>query len=302
MNNKSTSAELAYPASGELPLRMTNDVLFHHLLQDTDHTSILKSIISSFFDIPIEEIKSATVENPISLGDDISSKEMILDVKTLLNDDKFINLEMQVINYHDWTDRSLSYLCRCFDNLKIGEDYSNVKAAHHIGFLDFKLFDDITQFFSNYKLREDVTSHLFSSKFSISVVDLTEISIATEEDKSRHRDLWASFFKAKTWEEINMLAQKDSVINEAAAKMYQLTEDQRIREQCFAREDYIRRERDRDHYFTTEIQKRDDIITQNEATIADMGSTIADKDATIADMGSTITALKAQLAKYQSAD
>ena len=92
-----------------------------------------------------------------------------------------------------------------------------------------------------------------------------------------------------------MLAQKDSVINEAAAKMYQLTEDQRIREQCFAREDYIRRERDRDHYFTTEIQKRDDIITQNEATIADMGSTIADKDATIA-------ALKAQLAKYQSAD
>lgn len=133
-----------------------------------------------------------------------------------------------------------------------------------------------------------MTSHLFSSKFSISVVDLNEISIATEEDKSRHRDLWASFFKAKTWEEINMLAQKDSVINEAAAKMYQLTEDQRIREQCFAREDYIRRERDRDHYFTTEIQKRDDIIT-------DMGSTIADKDATIA-------ALQAQLAKYQSAD
>ena len=85
-----------------------------------------------------------------------------------------------------------------------------------------------------------------------------------------------------------MLAQKDSVINEAAAKMYPLTEDQRIREQCFAREDYIRRERDRDRYFTTEIQKRDDMLVQKDATIAD-------KDATIA-------ALKAQLTKYQAAD
>lgn len=294
MNNKSTSAELAYPAFGELPLRMTNDVLFHHLLQDTN-TSILKGIISSFLDIPIEDIKSAIVENPISLGDDISSKEMVLDVKTLLNDDKFINLEMQVVNYHNWTDRSLAYLCRCFDNLKIGEDYSNVKAAHHIGFLDFKLFDDITQFFSNYKLREDVTSHLFSSKFSISVVNLTEISTATKEDKAHHRDLWASFFKATTWEEINMLAQQDTAINEAATRMYQLTEDQKFRDQCFAREDRIRCERDRDHYFTTEIQKRDDMLVQKDATIAD-------KDATIADMGSTIATLQAQLAKYQSAD
>ena len=53
----------------------------------------------SLLDIPIEDIKSATVENPISLGDDISSKEMILDVKTLLNDDKFINLEMDVTSH-----------------------------------------------------------------------------------------------------------------------------------------------------------------------------------------------------------
>ena len=55
-----------FPAAGELPICMTNDLLFHLLLQDPDSSDILKGLISSFLDIEFDEINSVVVENPIS--------------------------------------------------------------------------------------------------------------------------------------------------------------------------------------------------------------------------------------------
>ena len=73
------------------------------------------------------------------------------------------------------------------------------------------------------------------SKFAISVVDLTLVDMATDEDRKHHRHLWASFFKATTWEEINMLATQDKNIELAANKLYKLSKDQRIRDEIWAR-------------------------------------------------------------------
>ncbi len=46
--------------------------------------------------------------------------EYILDVDVLLNNNTLLNLEMQVVNEHNWTDRSLAHLCRSFDQLYHG--------------------------------------------------------------------------------------------------------------------------------------------------------------------------------------
>jgi len=280
---------LSYPSVGDIPIRMNSDLLFHYLLQDSNN-SILKGIISAFFDIPVEDIISATVENPISYGDNVDSKEMILDVKTLLNNNQFINLEMQLINYHDWPERALSYLCRAFDNLKIGEQYNHVRGAYHIGFLDFTLFPEMPNFFTQYALREEKTHHLFTSKFKISVVDLSSINTADDSDKSAHRDLWARFFKATRWEELHMLAAQDKYIDEVTLKLHSLIENQKFRDQLWAREDYIRREKDRDDHYNSEIMQRYEQIVILKKSNSEMYSIIADKDAEIA-------ALKAKLAE-----
>ena len=64
---------------------------------------------------------------------------------------------------------------------------------------------------------------IYSSKLRLSVLDLTHIDLATEEDRSHHIDYWASLFKAKTWEEIKMLAQKIPMIKEASDTILQLS-------------------------------------------------------------------------------
>lgn len=86
-------------------------------------------------------------------------------------------------------------------------------------------------------------SQVYSDKFTLSVIDLTQIDKATEEDKTSKIDYWARLFKAKTWEELQMLAHNDEYLQEAATSIRIANEAEIVREQCRAREDALRRER-----------------------------------------------------------
>ena len=48
------------------------------------------------------------------------------------------------------------------------------------------------------------------------MVDLTQIHLATKEDKQYQIDYWASLFKSRTWEEIKMIAEKNEYMEEAS--------------------------------------------------------------------------------------
>lgn len=48
---------------------------------------------------------------------------------------------------------------------------------------------------------------------------------------------WARVFKAESWEEIRMLAEKNEAIDECIYTMAKLSEDDKIRMQCDARND-----------------------------------------------------------------
>lgn len=88
----------------------------------------------------------------------------------------------------------------------------------------------------------NVKNHrIYSDKLRLSVLDLTQINLATEDDCHYKLNEWAAFFKATTWEEIKMLAKNNPDIADAATTVYQLTQEQTIRMQIDAREDYYRR-------------------------------------------------------------
>ena len=164
-----------------------------------------------------------------------------LDIRVVLNQNTLINLEMQVINEHNWPERSLSYLCREFDQLSAGQSYESVKPAIQIGLLNFTLFPDHPEFYATYKLLNVKNHTVYSDKLQLSVLDLTQIHLATDEDKACHIDFWASLFKARTWEELHMLSQNNEYLKEASETVYHLTQEEKVRLQCQAREDYYRR-------------------------------------------------------------
>lgn len=230
-----------HTAAGTLPILMTNDYLFRALLQNNNY--VLKGLVCSLLHLPFEAVQSVEITNPILLGEAIDDKDFFLDVSVLLNNRTLINLEMQVLNEHNWPERSLSYLCRTFDNLNSGSDYLTVKPAVQIGILNFTLFPKHPEFYSTYRFMNEKNHTIYSDKIRLSVLNLTRIDLAADEDRKYHLDLWASFFKAVTWEDLNMLAKQDEFIKEASATVYQLSQEEMIRLQCQAREDYYRRQR-----------------------------------------------------------
>ena len=233
--------EFLMNATGQMQYTLTNDYLFHVTFQKSNKA--LKGLVCSLQGLKPEEVKSVEIVNPIELGRSIDAKDFILDIKVLLNDNTLINLELQIINYGNWPERSLGYLCRSYDHLNRGEDYKDTKQVVQISFLNFTLFRDAPEFFSNYMLMNVKNFMIYSDKIRLSVVDLTQIEKATEEDELRGIVYWARLFKATTWEEIKMLAEKNEFLEEAAVTLRELSADEKVRQQCEAREDFYKQQR-----------------------------------------------------------
>lgn len=222
--------------TGEIPYKLTNDYMFRAVFQS--RPKALEGLCRSLLHLAPEDEVSVTLQNPIELGKKIDDKDFILDLAVLINNSAFLNLEMQV--YHDsfWKERSISYACRSFDNLAKGENYGQVHPVIHIGFLNFTLFPEHPEFYANYMLMNTNSKnhYLYSDKFRISVIDLKQIEQATDEDKAYGIELWAKLFTATTWEEVEALAQNNEYFQETVSGVRQLTEDEKIRQQCEARE------------------------------------------------------------------
>ncbi|MBD5522125.1 MAG: Rpn family recombination-promoting nuclease/putative transposase [Lachnospiraceae bacterium] len=276
-------------ASGSIPYGMTNDYMFRAVLQSNN--KVLRGLICALLHLREDEIKSVKITNPIILGESVENKEFRLDINLLLNDRTKINLEMQVANKLNWDKRSVIYLCRSFDNLNHGQDYNEAKPVIHIGFLDYTLFDKFPEFYATYKLLNVKNHQIYSDSLTLSVVNLSRIDLATEEDKRYHIDHWAMLFKATTWEELKMLAAENEYLNEASNTMYLMSADERIRKQCLDREEYYQDLRS----YERAIAERDDVIAQKDDTIANQMNALAQKDNTIAQQESQIQQLIAEI-------
>ena len=218
---------------------MRNDYMFHAVLQKNEE--VLRNLLATLLEIDEAEIESCHIENPIELGKEIEGKECILDVKLTLNNDKVINIELQVYKQTHWINRSLLYWARTYDNLKSGQDYSMLLPAYHIGILDFTLFENHPKFMAQYQIMDVEDGYLYSDKLCIKVLDLTQLEKAKQESETNKKLLkWASIFKAETLEELEQLASGEEVFENMVVTMKKLSEDEKIRMQCEAREDYER--------------------------------------------------------------
>ena len=289
------------PQSGALIVPMTNDYLFRALLQRNN--LVLKGLICALLHMEETDISSVIITNPIRLGDSIDNKTFVLDINVILNQHHIINLEMQVVNLNNWQDRSLSYLARNFDHLKKGEDYALTRPVIQIGLLDYTLFPEHPEFYSTYQFLNVKNHTLYSDKWRISVLDLSRIDLATEEDRQYQLDYWAALFKAKTWEELQMLAQDNHYFKEASETVYELTQEERIRQQCLAREDYNRTMKGIENDFAAlkaGLADANQQLSKKDQQLSEKDQQLSEQSQQLSEYQQHIQALEAQLAEYQS--
>ena len=284
----------------KLPYALTNDYLFRAVFQE--RPKALEGLCRVVLGIKESDTVSVTLQNPIELGKTFNDKDFILDLAVSINNSLFLNLEMQMYYDKFWTDRSLSYACRSLNNLHKGDTYGKVLPVIQVGFLNYTLFPEYPEFYATYQLANislKKTPYIYSDKLRISVINLSRIDLATEQDKASGIELWARVFKATTWEEIDMLAQNNEYLQEVVSGVRQLTEEEKIRQQCEAREinTFWERIREADREQEKEELQRERQAMQQERQVMQqekqaMQQMIADKDAELERLRAELKAIK----------
>jgi len=247
--------------SGELPHTLLNDLMFRIVFESTPDG--LKKLLCALLHMNESEIKDITINNPILLGDQLPDKTFILDINLLLNNEKMIHLELQVLSQDYWTDRSLCYLCENFKQLNAGENYDQLKPLIQIDILDFELYKNSQEFYAIYHLANDKTHRIYSDKLALHVLELNKEEYATKEDKSYGIDYWAKLFKSTTWEELKSLAMEQTNLQSTIEAIYRVNADEQTLAAIIDRERYLRDQRTQ----KKQLLKKDEEIASLQNTV-----------------------------------
>ena len=250
-------------ATGPVSVSMTNDYMFRIVFQENKYA--LKGLIASVLHLDPETIADLEISNEVKPGQSISDKEYRMDVLVVMNDSHSINLEMQLRNQGNWQHRSLAYLCREFDSLDHGDDYDKVKPTYQIGFLGFTLFEEHPEFCAHYQMRNEKDGHLYTDRFNLIVVELGQEELATKEDISYGIDQWVRLFKAKTWEDLKMVAQDNPYMTSTVESMYLSNADKNILKVAREREDFLRSQAYKDKKLASQAAEIVSLTSENQS-------------------------------------
>ncbi|SFB81269.1 PD-(D/E)XK nuclease family transposase [Butyrivibrio sp. YAB3001] len=313
--NKSKLNNRSYQnATGTIEFSLTSDLVLHYVMQQSKRALI--RLVCSLKGIKISDVLDIKVENPIDLNS--LKKETVMDLKLLLNNGEILNIELQMYTDKYWIPRSVLYLCRAYDCIKEGDNYSLLKPTTHFCITNQDLFLDSPEFYSKFMLLNTKTFKPYTKNIALNVLQLNHTELATDDDIANDLVYWAKLFNATTWEEFRVLAKDNEAIEEVGNLIYTINTDDQTREILEGQRRY--REQSASQYVAgytdaeeklnpiieeqgkmladnadtmakqkETIAQKNETIAQKDQTIADMNATITNKDQTISDMNATIT-------------
>ena len=226
--SKDNSQKLTYEtATGEIEFTLMSDMMFHYVMQQSEKA--LTGLVCALKGLSPDDVQDIHVENPIDLNS--AGKETIMDIKLTLNNNEILNIELQVYPDKYWISRSIIYLCRAYDNIGSGDNYSLVKPTTLFCITDQELIPNAeAEFYAKYRLTNLKNHHLYTDKFGINMLQLNHTDLATKEDIRNNLVYWANLFKVTTWEEFKNLAKNHPDIEEVGNLIFELNYDNQAKE------------------------------------------------------------------------
>lgn len=204
-------------ATGPIIVTLKNDMMFHRVMHSSKKA--LKGLICALKGLNPVTVRDVQLMNPIDYAE-YRDKEIILDVKVLLENKEILDIELQLYRDKYWEQRSLLYLCRSFAGLGEGDKYNNLKPTTLVAIMDDPLFEEHPEFYSKYILQNIKNHEPYSSMLNLNVLYLNQTDLATEDDRKNDLVYWAELFKATTWEDLIDLCNDRPEFEEVATAMY----------------------------------------------------------------------------------
>ena len=159
---------------------LKNDKVFKNFFKNNQKPLI--SLLESFLPLPksrkIKEVK--VLDSLLSDAGKLSNKkESVMDLRLRLDNNEFVNVEMQLHNHRSFITRMFFYGFRNYSSqLHEGDEYKELYPSYSLVFCDFDLFkddEDKKRFYRSCSFREDHFPHrVVSQDFRVIFVELTK--------------------------------------------------------------------------------------------------------------------------------
>lgn len=223
----------------ETKLPITNDYIFKKIFAKRGNESILKDFLIAILEIPIEKVE---VQAEVSLEKQLEENKLgRLDIVAILNDNTIVNIEVQVLNPHNFIERSLYYWSgNYYNDLKSGTDYKKVKKTITINILNYKLFEE-GPFHEIAKLKRDYQNRILTEKIEMHYIQIPKF---TREKRGNATKLeqWMQFLSQTNQREVELAMKENKEIKKANEEYEYLTGDEAERRLAFLRDKAIRDE------------------------------------------------------------
>jgi len=180
------------------------DYAFSEIFGNQKNIDITRNFLKTLLDIPENEYDRLTVVSPILRRLFKTEKSGVVDLKLTTKSGKIIHIELQVEKRTNLKCRILYYASRLIgDQLKWGDDYSELNQVISIVICDHKLLEEESSYINVYELRNE-ENRSFTKLLRIIILELPKLP----ETIDRTVWPWLKFLKCTEKEEYEMLALK----------------------------------------------------------------------------------------------
>ncbi len=174
-----------------------NDVAFRKIFGDEKKKHLLVSFLNHVlgFTGTEREITGITLPNPYQVPQLKRLKESILDVKALDKRGIHYIVEMQVFQTEAFKKRVLYYVSKAYvHQLGRGHDYPRLNQVIFLGFLDFRLFKEVSSYDTRHLMLEEKSNGHYFKDFEMNFVELPKFEVPLEH-LSDVKEKWIYFLK-----------------------------------------------------------------------------------------------------------
>lgn len=219
------------------------DLVFKKIFSDTKNTDILIDFISTILGINPSSITDIEILDNELKPESLDEKFCRLDIKITINKQTVINIEMQVLNYHNYKERVLFYWAKLFiERLSKNEDYINLKATTAINIINFNLFE-CENYHSMFKILEENRHELLTDKLRIDFLELRKAKKGRG-NMTDKKQMWMDFLNtnAEDDETLDRLSGNSPIMQKAVAVLRKMSADEKELYEIERREKALRDE------------------------------------------------------------
>ena len=182
-----------------------------------------------------------------------------MDIKVKINNNEFIDIEVQINNVDNYRKRSLYYWSKLYgETIKKGESYYKLKKSIVINILDFDIINESKKYHNVFVIKEREDNTLFIEDLEVHYIELTKFKTDKNLDEFTELEEWITFLKECSREGdtkiIEGLSKKKEEISVAMEIMNKLSASEIEYQRYLAREKFIHDELSKKEYMNHMIE------------------------------------------------